>query len=163
LLRTPQQGEFEMPTIKLNEATPAELRTVAVHLGLDVSQHHTGAKTLATIRTAYEQDEYVLPDEGETSVQALHKGNRHPVKEPRIKPGFSEIRLAVLEGQLPYGRVSINGRVFKMMRDVPVVVPNSVTQALDNAVQDRPVRDENGRLVGWQKVKREPYQLIERG
>jgi hypothetical protein len=130
---------------------------------LDVSQHHTGAKTLATIRTAYEQDEYVLPDEGETSVQALHKGNRHPVKEPRIKSGFSEIRLSILEGQLPYARVSVNGRVYQMQRDVPVVVPNAVLEVLDNAVQARSRRDEHSRLVGWQQVKREPYQLIERG
>ncbi|MFT6773833.1 MAG: hypothetical protein ACJA1L_001543 [Paracoccaceae bacterium] len=152
-----------MPTIKLSEAPASELRVVAMHLGLDVSPSHKGAHILALINAAFEGDEYIVPEGEGPSVQTTAPGVAPLSKAPRVLPGFTDITLQQRDGALPYCMVYVNGTSFQIAREVPVIVPNSVVEALDNAIQARGRRDENQRLVGMQSIRRESFTVNERG
>jgi hypothetical protein len=152
-----------MPTINLSEASPAELRDVAMRLGLEVSQNHTGAKILSVIKTAFDGDEYIIPEDDVPSIQATSPGAAPVKKAARIKPNHCEIIIPAADGEQNNVQVYVNGRSYIIMRDTPVIVPNSVVEVLQNAKQARGRRDRDQRLVGFQDVMRWPFTILERG
>jgi len=57
--------------------------------------------------------------------------------------------------------VGLNGRTWKIRPGVEVDVPLGVIEILNNAVEERPVIDQNtGRIIGYRRKMRYPYQLV---
>lgn len=56
--------------------------------------------------------------------------------------------------------VGVNGEGFLIMPGVPVDVPESVLEVLDNAIMSVPVKDSNDSVIGYRDRLRFPYRIV---
>ena len=76
--------------------------------------------------------------------------------EPRIRIILEENDQIPPTGQF----VGVNGVGYLIKPGVPVDVPESVLDVLDNAVMSAPVKDEDDRVVGYRDRLRFPYRIV---
>ena len=72
-----------------------------------------------------------------------------------------KIRLEHSDAIPPTGQfIGVNGVGYLLLPNVEVEVPEFLLDALDNAVESVPVRNEQGAVVGYQQRTRLPYTIV---
>lgn len=76
--------------------------------------------------------------------------------EPRVRIILEENEHIPPTGQF----VGVNGASYLIMPGVPVDVPESVLDVLDNAIMSIPVKDGNDSVIGYRDRLRFPYRIV---
>lgn len=115
----------------LKQKTEAELAQLAAELGLELNTARMSKKALIEAIAA-KQAESEPEAESETEAPAPEE----PVAAEPPKPKKYRIIIHNQEGpeNTPFVKVGVNGRVWQINREEPVVIPEEVKHALDNAV-----------------------------
>lgn len=76
--------------------------------------------------------------------------------EPRITIILEENDQIAPSGQY----VGVNGVGYLVKPGVPVAVPESVLNVLDDAIMSTPVKDDNDTVIGYRDRLRFPYRIV---
>lgn len=77
------------------------------------------------------------------------------------KKDTSIISLHDSEDIPPVGQAfGVNGRFFTLRPNAWYRVPTYLLATIDNAIVDRPIKDNNNRFIGTRPMKRFPYELF---